>query len=254
MIDTHCHLDFKVFDNDRESVLQAAKNNGISDIIIPSILLDNWASVKQLTEHYQQPKLHPAYGLHPMFSKKQKEEDIAVLESWIQTEKPIAIGECGLDFFIDDFQQAKQLYLFEAQVKLACQYDLPLIIHARKSLDIVLKILRKYPSSRGVIHSFSGSEQQAYQAIKLGFYLGFGGVISFTRAKKLRRLVANLPLEYLLLETDAPDQSDAQHYGLRNEPAWLIHVAETFAELRHDNIENIAKITTSNAKKLFSRL
>lgn len=252
MIDTHCHLDLATFDHDRADVLQQAKAVGVSDIIVPSISRANWSAVKQLTQQPSSVKLHACYGLHPMFMKQHREADLESLRQYMQSEMPVAVGECGLDFFINDDDKERQLYFFEAQVKIACDFNLPLIIHARKSLDFILKIVRKYPSSYGVIHSFSGSEQQANQLIGLGFYLGFGGPVTYSRAKKLRRLVTCLPLEHLLLETDAPDQPDESHRGLRNEPAFLVKIAETFAELRQDSTENIDRITTLNAKELFT--
>ena len=143
MIDTHCHLDLPIFKEDLSSVLQSAKDVGISDIIIPSISAGHWNGVKKLFQLSSQPKLHVAYGLHPMFTEEHSNSDIGALERWIQLEAPVAVGECGLDFFIQDFDKNKQLALFEAQVKLSCEYDLPLIIHSRKSLDLILKIIRK---------------------------------------------------------------------------------------------------------------
>lgn len=252
MIDTHCHLDLSIFDRDRVNVLQTAFDMGITDIILPSISYNNWSAIKQLTTLASPINLHASYGLHPMFIKQHQESDIDSLKGWLEIETSIAVGECGLDFFIKDHDKERQLAFFEAQVRLACEFELPLIIHARKSLDLILKIIRKYAVSYGAIHSFSGSEQQARQLIDLGFYLGFGGPVTYPRAKKLRRLVSQLPLERLLLETDAPDQPDASHRGLRNEPAWLINIAETFAELRQDSLENIVRMTTLNAKELFS--
>lgn len=252
MIDTHCHFDLAIFDHDRNTLLQNAHEVGITDIILPSISHSTWATIRELTRQSSPVSLHSSYGLHPMFLNKHSDSDIDQLKIWLDKETPIAVGECGLDFFINKPDKERQLMLFEAQVKLACDFDLPLIIHSRKSLDFILKILRKYPSSRGVVHSFSGSEQQANQLINLGFLLSFGGPVTFPRARKLRYLVSHLPLEYLLLETDAPDQADETHKGLRNEPAWLINIAHAFAELRHDSIENIVRITTFNAKKLFT--
>jgi TatD DNase family protein len=192
-----------------------------------------------------------------MFMPQHQQEDLDYLERWLQSETAIAVGECGLDFFIfakqGDYQQAKkaQLQLFSAQLALAQQYKLPVIIHSRKSLDLVLKEIRQTPNLRGVVHSFSGSLQQAHQLIDLGFYLGFGGPITYTRAKKQQHLVSSLPLDALLLETDARDQADAAHYGLRNEPAFLINIAQTVAKLRGISIQEVAQMTTNNAHQLF---
>ena len=252
-IDSHCHLDRSCFSADRANVLAAAQSAQISDIIIPAITAQHWQRMQYIqADNHSGVNLHLAYGLHPMFMAQHQADDLNHLYDWLSQKNPIAVGECGLDFFIKDADKTRQLAVFEAQVKLSCEFALPLIIHARKSLDLVFKILRKYPSSTGVVHCFSGSEQQAHQLINLGFYLSFGGVITYPRAKKIRTLAANLPLEYLLLETDAPDQADKQHYGQRNEPAWLVNIAATLAELRQDSIENIARISCLNTKTLFA--
>ncbi len=255
LIDTHCHIDNALFDSDFDAVLQRATDNTVSNIIIPSITANNWQKVRSLSKQYK--NLHPAYGLHPMFMSQHCLQDLDLLEQWLQSETVIAVGECGLDFFIfdqqGDHQQAKkaQQTLFNAQLDLAQQYQLPVIIHSRQSLDLVLKEIRLRPDLRGVVHSFSGSLQQAHQLIDQGFYLGFGGPITYTRAKKLRYLVSSLPLDALLLETDAPDQPDAAHYGQRNEPAFLINIAQTMAELRAISRQEVARATTKNAHNLF---
>ena len=256
LIDSHCHINLACFDADRQVVLQRALENNISDIIVPAIVASHWQSLTSLGKQYSHLKI--AYGLHPMFMSQHQQHDLETLEQWLQAETAIAVGECGLDFFIfdqhTDIQQAKknQQHLFIQQLALAKHYKLPVIIHSRKSLDLVLKEIRQQPDLHGVVHSFSGSQQQAHQLIDQGFYLGFGGPITYTRAKKLRHLVRNLPLDALLLETDAPDQPDASHYGLRNEPAFLVNIAQTVAQLRGISIQQVADITTDNAKKLFN--
>ncbi len=269
LVDSHCHLDFKVFDNDRDTVVSDAVENGIKHIIVPSVSRSNWRSVSHIQTQYPITKV--AYGLHPMFMQHHQASDIAALRVYLEAtlkttlenghyveehiERPVAVGECGLDFFIKNSasQQHKevQIHFFTEQLKLADEFSLPVIIHARKSLDLVLKYIRKHPSLRGVIHSFSGSRQQAEICIEHGFLLGFGGPITYTRASKLRKLVAELPLECLLLETDAPDQPDSSHYGQRNEPAFINEMVKTVAELRSTSIAKVAKVTTQNAKTLF---
>lgn len=256
LIDTHCHLDNTRFDTDREAVLLRAAQNSVSDLLIPAIAASNWNTLKSLS--IQHKNLHAAYGLHPMFMSQHHKKDLDHLEKWLQSETVMAVGECGLDFFIfdkqSDHQQDKQFQqeIFSAQLDLAQQYKLPVIIHSRKSLDLVLKEIRLRPHLHGVVHSFSGSLQQAHQLIDQGFYLGFGGPITYTRAKKRRHLVRSLPLDALLLETDAPDQPDAVHYGLRNEPAFLIDIARTVANLRDTSLQDIASATTKNAQTLFN--
>jgi TatD DNase family protein len=180
-------------------------------------------------------------------------QDLDHLERWLQSKRMIAVGECGLDFFIfnqqKNVEQAKaaQQHLFHNQIALAEQYHLPVILHSRKSLNLILKEIRQYPNLRGVVHSFSGSKQQAHQLIDLGF----GGPITYPRAKKLHHLVSTLPLDALLLETDAPDQPDASHYGQPNEPAFLHLIAETIAKLRGILFNDVIHSTTDNAKRLF---
>lgn len=273
LIDTHCHLDFPIFDQDRPEVLYRAAQAQVSDIIVPAVSAKYWQRLQKLSSQTEPslvqtmrlPKLHFAYGLHPMFLADHQWQDIerlqAILNNYcIKQQKIVAIGECGLDFFVDHLDRQQQIVLFDAQVKLALTADLPLIIHARKSLDIVLKILREnnrrvVPSAqglRGVIHSFSGSRQQAEQCIDLGFMLGFGGVVTYPRAKKLRRLVSQLPLSSIVLETDAPDQVDAMSHEKRNEPARLLAIAEKVAELRQIELATLAKTTSSNVQRLFA--
>lgn len=256
LIDSHSHIDFSDFDKDRNAAIMRAHSAGISTIIVSATTAERWSLIKILCD--EQAQCHPAYGLHPMFMGKHKPQHLDDLKYWIEKEKPIAIGEIGLDFFIDEaniknsnHHRQSQLDLFIAQLKLADELGLPVIIHARKSLDIVLKHLRKYPNLTGSIHSFSGSEQQAKQLIDLGFYLGFGGPITYTRATRLRKLIEVLPLESLLLETDSPDQPDALHYKERNEPAYLLNVARVVAELRNVSVEEVAQITSINAQRLF---
>ena len=261
LIDSHSHIDFSEFDNDREAAIERANTAGISNIIVSATTAERWPLIKKHCDKHgnNQTQCHPAYGLHPMFMSEYKPQHLDGLRQWVNNEKPIAIGEIGLDYFVgeansEDGEQVRQsqLDLFIAQLKLADEFGLPVIIHARKSLDIVLKYLRQFPKLTGSVHSFSGSEQQAKQLIDLGFYLGFGGPITYTRATKLRKLVTTLPLESLLLETDSPDQPDALHYNERNEPAYLINVAQVVADLRGINIEEVAHVTTKNAQTLFN--
>ena len=252
LIDSHCHLDLSAFDLDRSQVMQSALEGGVTDIIVPAVQASGWKKLQQLCGQKNPVQVHAAYGLHPVFDKHHEEHDLVRLEDQLKKQKSIAVGECGLDFFIDDHDKSRQLKFFTGQLDLAIQFKLPLIIHSRKSLDLVLKELRLRPGLTGVIHSYSGSLQQAKQLIDLGFYLGFGGPITYTRARKLRSLIIELPLESLLLETDAPDQPDASNHGRRNEPGWLSNIASCVAELRDSSIEEVANVTTQNCKRLFA--
>lgn len=255
-IDSHSHIDFKAFDTDRDAVMTRAKKLGVSDIIVSSTTAERWLLVKRVCCDYE-GICHPAYGLHPMFMdihEKENDYGIEQLKHWLTKNKAIAIGEIGLDFYNNDLSEnAKkaQLEVFIAQLEIAQELALPVIIHARKSLDIVLKQLRRFSKVRGSIHSFSGSEQQARQLIDLGFYLSFGGSITYSRATRLHQLIRKLPLDAMLVETDSPDQPASSYYQQRNEPAYIIEVIKKIAELKLIDIDTVEKKTTSNAIELF---
>jgi len=249
-IDSHTHLDFPEFDFDRDAAISRAIESGVSNIVVSATVAENWRKLEVAVKKYQ-PHCFAAYGLHPMFMPEHRQSHLSELSDQLQKENVVAVGEIGLDFFIPNPDKEAQLNLFVTQLEIASELSLPVIIHSRKSLDIVLKHLRKFPRLKGSIHSFSGSEQQAKQLIDLGFYLGFGGPITYNRATRLQALVKNLPLGSLLLETDSPDQPDSDHYGERNEPAYIHNVAETIAVLRGIDIEEVASATTRNAQELF---
>lgn len=249
LFDTHCHLDFNVFETDRARVVERAREMGVCDILVPSVSHKNWQAVVNLQEEFT--GIHAALGMHPMFLEQHRLEDIAIMDRMVEQNTCRAIGECGIDLFVKGLDKQRQIDIFVEHLRLAKKYDLPLIIHARKSLDIVLKYIRQFPDLRGIMHSFSGSHQQAKICIEQGFLLGFGGPVTYPRARKLRELVRCLPLESLVLETDAPDQVDEKHFGERNEPAFLPAIMHTFAELRDISPTEVAEVTTLNAKTLF---
>lgn len=249
LIDAHCHFDDTRFDEDRAEALQRAHEAGVDEQIIPAIKAAWWPRIRQLCQ--STPGLYPCYGLHPMFVADHREDHLKVLQHWLDTEKPVAIGECGLDYFIQDPQLARQQHFFEAQLQLALEYDLPVIIHARRSVEEIINTLRQFSGLRGMLHSYSGSEQQAHRLIEMGFYLSFGGPVTYERANRLRHLVESLPLERLLLETDAPDQPDCHHRGERNEPAYLPLILDLFSQLRKQPRERIAEQTRRNTQHLF---
>ncbi|PIE01370.1 MAG: DNAase [Thiothrix nivea] len=248
-IDTHCHFDFPVFDADRPDLVQSMQQAGVSDLIFPAVTAITWPRLKKLAD--SSPHFHASYGLHPMFMATHRTGDIAQLRQWLEDKRPVAVGECGLDFYIPGADKTAQTELFKQQLWLAKDFDLPLIIHARKALDEIMKYIRQTGSVRGVIHSFSGSRQQAERLIEQGFYLGVGGTITYERAKRLRKVMSIVPTECLLLETDAPDQPDSNWSGKRNEPARLPVIAAALAKIRQTSPEQIAAITTRNAQQLF---
>ena len=249
LIDSHCHLDAPEFDGERASVTARARAAGVAMQIVPAITAASWPKLREVCA--ADTGLHPAYGLHPMFVAEHRPGHLHELHAWLERERPCAIGECGLDFFVEGLDADAQRHYFDGQLRLAREFDLPLIVHARRAVDEVIRCLRRIGGLRGVVHSFSGSPEQARQLWNLGFLIGLGGPITYPRANRLRTLVATMPLEYLLLETDAPDQPDAGIRGQRNEPARLTAIAATVAELRRQGIEEVAAQTVLNTQRLF---
>ncbi|MET0067784.1 MAG: TatD family hydrolase [Candidatus Thiodiazotropha sp.] len=249
LIDAHCHFDDASFDPDRDEALQRAHASGVREQVIPAVIAAWWPRIRDMCREHT--GLYPSYGLHPMYLGDHRESHLEALQQWIERERPVAIGECGLDFYIPDPQPARQQFYFEGQLQLARQFDLPVIIHARRAVEEVINTLRRYPGVRGMLHSYSGSEQQARRLIDLGFFLSFGGPLTYPRAQRLHRLVENLPLQALMLETDSPDQPNCNHRGERNEPARLTEVLDQFSRLRSESRETIAEQTRSNTYRLF---
>lgn len=250
IIDSHCHIDFEIFNQDREQVLARARQLGIRSIIVPGISAATWPRVKSVCLQF--PELYPAYGLHPYYLDQHSDDDLVTLDDWLSCENTIAVGECGLDYFLKHLDKARQLNLFEAQLDIAKAHNLPLVIHARKATEQVIQCLKTRTGLKGMIHSYSGSYEQAVQLIDMGFYLSFGGPVTYTKASRLRQLVSKLPLDALLVETDAPDQPDLKHHGLRNEPGYITNVIDQISQLKETPIQKIVEITSHNAKNLFS--
>jgi TatD DNase family protein len=249
LVDTHCHLDDGEFDGDRAAVVARAVDAGVAWQVVPAVDAAGWPKLRDVCR--ASSGLLPAYGLHPMLLANHRPEHLALLREWIERERPAAVGECGLDYFVEGLDRDAQSIYFEDQLRLAREFDLPVVVHARRAVDAVIAAVRRVGGLRGVVHSFSGSEEQASQLWKLGFLLGLGGPVTYERAKRLRRLAATMPLEHLLLETDAPDQPDAAIRGQRNEPARVAVVLDCIAALRNESPDAIAAATTANAARLF---
>jgi TatD DNase family protein len=250
LFDSHCHLDAAEFDRDRDAVIARAQAAGVMRQLVPAVTAASWPKLRDICAGTA--GLFPAYGLHPMFLAAHRDQHLLQLRDWIERERPLAIGECGLDFFIDGLDPAAQQRFFHGQLELAREYALPLIVHARRSVDAVIAAIKRGGSGvRGVVHSFSGSADQARQLAQLDFMIGLGGPVTYDRANRLRKIAAGVPIEWLLLETDAPDQPDAGIRGQRNEPARLATVLQTIAELRDEDPAVIAAATTANAERLF---
>lgn len=250
LIDSHCHLDAAEFDHDRQAVIDRARAAGVGAQVIPAVTAAGWPKLQALCR--EQDGLYPAYGLHPMFLSDHQPAHLQALADWLQQGDAVAVGECGLDYFVEGLDPQVQQDYFDQQLDLAKQFDLPVIVHARRAVDAVIAAIRRVGGVRGVVHSYSGSEEQAQQLWKLGFLIGLGGPVTYERAQRLRRLVTHMPLEHLLLETDAPDQPDADIRGQRNEPARLAGVNATVAGLRGMDPAELAQVTSANARRLFA--
>ncbi|WP_448121327.1 TatD family hydrolase [Xanthomonas arboricola] len=249
LVDSHCHLDAGEFDHDRAAVIARAQAAGVVQQVIPAITAASWPALRSVCT--QAPGLHPAYGLHPIFLDQHRPEHLELLAQWIERERPCAIGECGLDFYLDGLDAQMQRDYFDGQLQLAKRFELPLIVHARRATEEVIARIKAVGGLRGVVHSFAGSPEQAQQLWKLDFMIGLGGPVTYPRANRLRGLAATMPLDWLLLETDAPDQPDASIRGQRNEPAYLRTVLDCIAQLRGEAAEHIAAQTSANARRLF---
>ncbi|HEY5852316.1 MAG TPA: TatD family hydrolase [Lysobacter sp.] len=250
LVDSHCHLDAAEFDGDRDQVIARARESGVTRQVVPAVDAAGWPKLRDICPAGS--GLYPAYGLHPMYLSVHRDEHLPLLREWIERERPLAVGECGLDYFVEGLDVERQMHFFEGQLELAREFDLPVIVHARRAVDAVIAAIRRVGNLRGVVHSYSGSEEQARQLWRAGFMLGLGGPVTYDRANRLRKLAASMPLEHLLLETDAPDQPDAGIRGQRNEPARMTQVLRVIACLRGIEPEVLARATTANAERLFA--
>jgi TatD DNase family protein len=245
LIDTHCHLDAAEFDADRGAVVREARQSNVAVIVVPAVERANFGAVSSVCREYS--GCVAAYGIHPMYVAKAREEDIHALHETIILERPIAVGEIGLDRFVEDRDDEQQLHYFVEQLKIAQLTNLPVLLHVRRAIDQVLQQLRRVDVRGGIAHAFNGSRQQADEFIKLGFKLGFGGAMTFPRAHRIRKLAATLPLESIVLETDAPDMPPEWKVGARNTPDQLSRIAQTLALLRNVPFSVIAEATRANA-------
>ncbi|WP_432471895.1 TatD family hydrolase [Amphritea sp. HPY] len=250
LIDTHCHLDFPAISNDIDGVLERARNNGVTRFVVPGVSSENWSRVLELCAEHEE--LYPALGLHPCFLKADHGADLMRLEQLLKHRPElIAVGEIGLDLFIPDADLQYQLEVLQPQLKLAKEYEKPALLHVRKAHDQMLQRLRriKLPAG-GIVHAFSGSEQQAKEYLKLGFKLGIGGGVTYERARKLRQLVTNLPLDSFVLETDSPDMPLSGFQGQTNYPERVSLVLKVISELRPETKLEIARNMLLNGRQL----
>ena len=249
LVDSHSHFDAPELDADRASVLARARAAGVTRQVVPAVTAASWPKLRDVCA--QDAGLFAAYGLHPMYLSEHRPTHLEDLRTWIEREKPVAVGECGLDFFVEGLDAETQQQYFDGQLRLAREFDLPVIVHARRAVDAVIAAIRRIGGLRGVVHSFSGSPEQAKQLWQAGFLIGLGGPVTYDRANRLRTLATTMPLDYLLLETDSPDQPDSGIRGQRNEPARLPVIRDVIAGLRGVAPDEIARLTTRNAERLF---
>ena len=258
-IDTHCHLDAPEFDADRAAVVARAAAAGVAQIVLPTVGRMNFDTVRQLAHQHG---FVYALGIHPLYVDQAADDDVQHLADALTAHRSdprlVAVGEIGLDHFVPGLDHGRQERFYAAQLKLAQRFELPVILHVRRSADTLLKHLRTTAVRGGIAHAFNGSEQQALAFVELGFKLGFGGAMTFERALQIRRLAKELPAEAIVLETDAPDipphwlyrtaaeRATGQHS--RNEPGELPRIAQTLAELRGLSLPALAELTSANAR------
>jgi TatD DNase family protein len=269
-IDTHCHLDAAEFDADRDAVRAHARAQGVSLCVIPAVARAHWAGVAQLAQRHADAY---ALGIHPLYVPQAGDGDLLALDAALSERQGdprlVAVGEIGLDFFVpalcEPTMRERQWLFYTAQLKLAQKHQLPVILHVRRSADLLLKGLRQHPVRSGIAHAFNGSAQQAQNFVGMGFALGFGGALSYERALQLRRLARELPLEALVLETDAPDMPPHWHYQTaeqraqgqaqgRNSPAELPRIAQVLADVRGLPLDALAQASTRNAQRVLPKL
>ena len=269
MIDTHCHIDDPQYAEELDAFLADQRESGVEAILVPGVDKSSTKDVLEVCDKYPD-YLFPALGLHPENVKEDWREQLATIKAAVDermsnspkgvpypiAERPIpykgliAIGEIGLDYHWDVTFKDQQHQALREQMRWAEQYDLPVMIHSRDATEDTLKILREFPTVRGVMHCFSGSHEVAQQIVDMGYYLGIGGVLTFKNCKLAEHLVG-IPLERLVLETDAPYMAPVPHRGKRNESKWMCHVAERLAQVYNCTPEHVNEVTTANAKALF---
>ena len=252
MIDTHAHIYASEFDNDRDDVVKRALDQGISQILLPNIDLDSIAPMLQ-TEATYPDVCRSMMGLHPCYVDGNVEQTLAIIRDWFNQHNFIAVGEIGIDLYWDKTYRAEQEMAFVSQLNWAKELDLPVVIHTRDSIEETLALLRQEQDGRlrGVFHCFGGSLEEARSINELGFHLGIGGVSTFKNGG-MDKVIPDLDMNWVILETDCPYLAPVPHRGKRNEPAYTSLVAARIAELRQDSIENIDILTTANAVALFN--
>lgn len=254
LIDTHTHLDFPDFDADRQALMTECRALGLRQMVVLGVYQGNWQRVWELVQN--DPDLHAAFGLHPVYLDDHRPQDLRELGDWLSRlaghRQLCAVGEIGLDYFIETLDRERQQALFDAQLQLAVDFDLPALIHVRRSHAAVIATLKRFKLKRtGIIHAFAGSKEEAREYIKLGFKLGLGGAATWPQALRMHRVLAELPLDSVVLETDSPDMAPAMFPGQRNSPAHLPAICAALAGIMTISPEHLAAASTANARELF---
>jgi TatD DNase family protein len=261
LADTHCHLDFNSFDEDRDEVLARGREAGVERVLNPGVDLDSSRAAVDLAESRSQ--VYAAIGVHPNEANSWSEDTLLHLRQLVRSPRVVAIGEIGLDYYRDRAPRELQKRAFQEQLALATELELPVIVHNRQAAADILEILSAWQAGLvtagaplaakpGVLHSFSAGLEAAFQAIELNFFIGITGPVTFRNAPDLQEVVAKLPLDHLLVETDAPFLAPHPYRGKRNEPAFVRLVADKIAELHGESFERVSQSTSANAQRLFT--
>ncbi len=255
LIDSHTHLDFADFDHDRQALLAQSRALGVQRMVVLGVYQRNWQRVWELVQ--SDPDLHAAFGLHPVYLDEHQPDDLTQLADWLSRlaghRQLCAVGEFGLDYYLPTLDRQRQQTLFEAQLQLANDFQLPALLHVRRSHAQVIATLKRFKLQRGgIIHAFAGSREEALEYIKLGFKLGLGGAATWPQALRMHKVIANLPLDAVVLETDSPDMAPAMYPGQRNSPAHLPAICVALAAIIGITPEQLAAASTANACQLFN--
>lgn len=250
LIDTHCHVYLDEFDDDRAAVLQRAKDAGVERILMPAI--DSTTHQKMLKTEAENAFCQSMMGLHPCSVGENFEDELTQVRKFLESRRFWAVGEIGLDFYWDRTYEEQQYEAFRRQIALSLEFDLPIVIHSRNSIDECIATVKEFTGVKGVLHCFSGGVEQAKEIMQLGMYLGIGGVATFKNGG-LDKVLPQVGLSRVVLETDAPYLAPVPYRGKRNEPAYVKIVAEKLADMLQLNVDEVANVTTQNAEDLFGK-
>lgn len=255
LIDSHTHLDFPDFEADRHEVLSRSRQLGVRRMVVLGVYQQNWQRLWDLVQ--SDSNLYAAFGLHPVYLDDHHPADLSELGDWLTRlsghPQLCAVGEIGLDYFVEQLDRERQQTLFEAQLKLAVDFQLPALLHVRRSHAAVIATLKRIRLPRGgIIHAFAGSQEEAREYIKLGFKLGLGGAATWPQALRMHKVIAQLPLDAVVLETDSPDMAPVMYAGQRNSPVHLPDICAALAERMNISPSALAEASTRNACELFN--